>query len=88
MLFRSQGDDASGGAQKAFPSALGKKLPPKIARYFSTVALVKKNVMGTKVTRELHTSATFDIDLKVSKPSVVPTVMEPDLGKLFALLKQ
>ena len=44
--------------------------------------------MGAKVTRELHTSATFDIDLKVSKPSVVPTVMEPDLGKLFALLKQ
>ena len=86
--LQRQGDDASGGAQKAFPSALGKKLPPKIGRYFNTTVLIKKTGMGAKVIRELHTSATFDIDLKVSKPSVVPTVMEPDLGKLFALLKQ
>ena len=77
-----------GGIQKGFPSAIGKKLPPKIGRYFNSVIQIRKSGMGANVKRELYTSATTDIDLKVSKPSLVPPVLAPDLAKLFELLKQ
>lgn len=79
-------DELQGGVQKAMPSALGQKLPAKIARYFNNVVLIEKTGTGAKVERKLVTTATHTTNLKVSKPSTVPPVMEPDLAKLFDLL--
>jgi hypothetical protein len=86
--IQRQEDASVGGIQKGFPSAIGKKLPPKIGRYFNSIIQIKKSGMGANVKRELFTSATADIDLKVSKPSLVPAVLGPDLAGLFKLLKQ
>lgn len=82
-----QGDELAGGVKKGFPSALGTKLPPKLGRYFNNVVLVQKSGSGNNVKREILTTATHQIDLKVSKPSKIPATMEPDLNKLFQLLK-
>ncbi len=76
----------AGGVTKLFPSALGSKFPPKIGRYFNNVVLLRKTGHGAAVKRELVTTATVDTDLKVSKPSKVPPVLEPNLAKLFELL--
>lgn len=75
------------GGTKLFPSALGRKLPKKIQRYFNNVVLIQKTGAGTAVKRELHTVATFNADLKVSRPSKIPAIMPPDLGALFELLR-
>lgn len=81
------GDAAeTGGVTRMFPSALGKKLPTKISRYFNNVVLIRKSGSGEKVRREFVTTATTDTDLKAAKPSKVPAIMEPDLGKLFQAL--
>ena len=80
-------DQTSGNVIKLLPSAIGNKLPPKIGRYFNNVVLVEKSGSGNAVQRRLHTTALHNTDLKVSKPSLVPPVMEPDLDKLFTLLQ-
>lgn len=82
-----QGDEANPSQRKGVVSALGNKLAPKVPRYFNNMIQVVKSGSGANIKREIHTAATFDIDLKVSKPSVVPPTMEPDLSKLFSLLK-
>lgn len=82
-----QGDEGNASLQKGVVSALGKKLAPKIPRYFNNVVQVVKSGSGKTVKRELYTTATHDVDLKVSKPSKVPAIMEADLSKLFTLLK-
>lgn len=81
-----QGDEYS-GTRKAMPSVLGNKLGPKIPRYFNSVVLLEKTVVGNTVKRRLKTVGTHHVDLKVSKPGIVPPDMEPDLGKLFAMLR-
>ena len=83
----AQADEMAGGVSKMFPSAIGKKLPTKIGRYFNSVVLVQKTGAGDKVKRELVTTATYTTDLKVSKPGSVPAIMPPDLAALFTLLK-
>lgn len=82
-----QGDEANPSQQKGVPSAIGKKLGPKVARYFNNVVQVVKSGTGSNVKREIYTAATYNMDLKVSKPSKVPPVMEADLSKLFTLLR-
>lgn len=83
-----QADDMQGGLVKHMPSALGKKLPPKIPRYFNNVVLVEKRGTGAQSKRVLHTASTALADLKVAKPSEVPAVLEPpDLGRLFQILR-
>jgi hypothetical protein len=85
--LRSVADETQNNQERLFPMALGKKLPKMLARYFNNVVLLRKKGSGTNVSRELITTATLETDLKVSKPSKVPPVMEPDLGKLFKLLQ-
>jgi hypothetical protein len=82
-----QGDEANPSQQKGVPSAIGKKLAPKVARYFNNSIQIVKSGSGSNVKREIHTAATYNMDLKVSKPSKVPAVMEADLAKLFSLLR-
>lgn len=80
------GDEMS-GVRKAYPNVIGQKLAPKIPRYFNNMILVEKSTVGATIKRSFQTVGTHNIDLKTSKPSVIPAKMEPDLGKLFALLK-
>lgn len=82
-----QGDEANASQQKGVASTLGKKLAPKIPRYFNNVIQIVKSGSGNNVKREIYTTATYDVDLKVSKPSKIPPIMEADLSKLFSLLK-
>lgn len=79
--------DEGTGAMKLFPSALGRKFPTKIGRFFNSVVLVEKVGSGATTSRRLQTQSTFNVDLGVAKPSAVPSILDPDLGKLFALLK-
>jgi hypothetical protein len=83
-----QGDEMQGGIQKGVPSALGKKLPPKLGRYFNNVVQIEKSGHGAAVKRQLITTSSHSMNLKVSKPGSVPAIMEPDLSKLFQLLQQ
>lgn len=71
------------GANKWFPQTTGVKLSTKIPRFFNNAVCIVKDATGKRV---LHTSATPQADLKTSRPSSVPSTMEPDLAKLFALL--
>lgn len=82
-----QTDELSGGARKGQVSVLGQKLAPKIPRYFNNMVFLEKSVVGATVTRKLHTRGTPLLSLKTSKPSVIPAIVEPDLAKLFAVLK-
>jgi hypothetical protein len=81
-----QGDELAGG-RKGMPSVLGQKLAPKIPRYFNNMVLLEKQVVGATVRRQIQTRGTPLVDLKVSKPSLIPAVVEPDLAKLFSVLK-
>jgi hypothetical protein len=72
------------GMPGLFPSALGKKLPPKIGRYFNNMVMLEKDATGK---RRLKTVGDHLLALKTSKPSAVLPLFEPDLAKLFKLLK-
>lgn len=80
-------NDEQSGTRKAFPNVIGQRLAPKVPRYFNNMVLLTKTPMGAGVRRQLETSSTFTMDLKVSKPGKVPLKMEPDLAKLFVLLQ-
>lgn len=81
-----QGDELS-GAKKALPNVLGQKLAPKVPRFFNNMILAEKIAMGNSAKRRFKTVGTAMVDLKVSKPGLVPNEIEPDLAKLFAVLR-
>lgn len=62
---------------RIYPSALGKKLPPLIGQYFSTVLLVARQ--GKK--RVLQTLTDQDLDLKVPAPDF-PATLSAETGLL------
>jgi hypothetical protein len=80
------GDEMS-GVRKAYPNVLGQKLAPKIPRMFNNVILAEKKVVGNTVNRRFLTVGTHLVDLKTSKPGSIPQEVEPDLAKLFAVLR-
>ncbi|HXJ94181.1 MAG TPA: AAA family ATPase [Terriglobia bacterium] len=82
-----QADDLSGGLQKLMISTIGKKLAPKIARYFNNTLLVEQKTVNKETKPRLITKSTFDVDLKTERPSAVQPEMDPDLDKLFTLLR-
>ena len=82
-----QSDD-NGGA-KAYPSALGNKLPSYISRYFNTVMRLDVKVGGKEgSTRTLRTSSDFKMALKNTAPNVIPIEAEPDLTKLILTIRE
>lgn len=52
-------------SEKLFPSALGSKLPPKIARHFSTVILAQDDITGAP---SLHLKSTEEFKVKYPYP--------------------
>lgn len=84
------GDDPTNASQqKGYPSALGSKLPPKIGSYFNTILQVEKipGVGNAPPTRQIRTQASFNMELKNSKPSLIQPIMPPDLAALFKILR-
>jgi len=81
-----QGDEIS-GAKKALPNVLGQKLAPKVPRFFNNMILAEKQAMGNSAKRRFKTVGTAMVDLKVSKPGLIPPEIDPDLAKLFAVLR-
>lgn len=78
--------DTADGVSRAYPSAIGKKLPPILGRYFNSVLLVERIGVGSAARRILRTQSSLRTDLKNPAPSVVPEEMEADLAKYFALV--
>ncbi len=82
------GDEGSMTPAQAYPSALGSKLPPKVATYFNSTLYLRKRVRGPgNVERVLLTQATPTMALKSPKPSIVPAEMPADLAKYFEYIK-
>jgi|FreactTroBogLake_1042271.scaffolds.fasta_scaffold02168_8 hypothetical protein len=66
-----QGED--NGPQRGYPSALGKALPPKVARYFNTMLMARSDGVGAN-SRKIFTSSNGQIDMKNTNPlKVLPS---------------
>lgn len=57
--------------RKAYPSALGNKLPPKIGSYFNSTLHVGVKGSGANQRRVISTKSTNTIDLKTPAPGLV-----------------
>lgn len=77
------------GQNTAYPSALGKALPPKVGQYFNSMLEVKKSGTGTAVKRSIHTVPVGLLDLKNSNPlKVKPSYdIKTGLAEFFQAVK-
>lgn len=76
-------EDKLTGQSKLFPSALGSKFPMKIGRYFNNVIQMEVTPTG----RVFKTVGNSLIDLKTSKPSLIPAQMPANLAEFFRLAR-
>lgn len=76
-------EDKLTGQSKLFPSALGSKFPMKIGRYFNNVIQMEVGPTG----RIFKTVGNALIDLKTSKPSLIPAQMPANLAEFFRLAR-
>ena len=83
MEFIEEGN----GMVKAYPSALGKALSPKIPRYFNTLLLLDKQGTGTNVKRRIRTVPTGLLDAKNPAPMRVLAEYPIETG-LAAIFEQ
>ena len=60
--------EIEGGQTRGYPNALGKALPPKIARYFNSTLMIQSKGAGTAQKRKILTNTTGIIDLKNTAP--------------------
>jgi len=84
-------ENEKGETIKLVPTSLGKKLPPKIFRYFNTCVLAKTKTAGAKMKRVLCTQPQVLIDLKVAAvPGTVPAELplSTGLADLFKALRK
>lgn len=88
LTFQEE-ESSLGKASMAFPSALGKKLPPKVGRYFNTVIMAETKGSGSSAKKILRTQSVGVIELKTSAPGRVPPELplETGLATLFEILK-
>ena len=56
------------GVERAFPAALGKKLPPKVGRYFNHTLMAKSTVAPGGAKRALYTNTQGLMELKSANP--------------------
>jgi len=73
---------------RRFPSALGNKLPPDIARHFPFQLLVEAKKVGGQVKRVIRTMPYEDIDVKLPLKNI-PKELPQDTGlvEIFNRLK-
>jgi len=74
-------ENEGGGVKKAYPMALGSKLPPKVGRYFNTCVLARTQGSGDNVKRRIRTSSDVLIELKTPVPGI-PTEIPLETGLL------
>ena len=74
-----------GGAQRGYPSCVGKQLPQKIGRYFNSIVMARSVGSGTAVKRKILTNSQPMIELKTSAPTRVKAEypIETGLADLF-----
>ena len=77
------------GNVKGFPTAVGKALGPKIARFFNNLIMTESSGTGTTVRRSIKTVPSAAIDLKNAAPGKVsPSYpLETGIADIFAALK-
>lgn len=77
----------SSGPMMRYPAALGNKLPPKIASYFSTVVQTKRKGFGAGTRYVLSTKPDVDVDVKVPVLNIQSEFpIETGLVKIFQAL--
>lgn len=78
----------AGGANKAYPAALGAQLPTKVGRYFNVVCRLDVKPSGKGSSRVLRTISDYKMDLKNTAPSIIEPEAEADLAKIFEAIKR
>lgn len=73
---------------KAYPNALGNKLPPKLGSWFNTIAQIKVSGTGDKTRRVLRTVSEGKLDLKSGDPKKIPAELPQENGlvEVFKIL--
>jgi hypothetical protein len=64
--------DPDSGLSQFYPSALGKKLPPKVGTYFNNVIAIESKGSGENATRSIRTVSGKQLELKTSAPRSIP----------------
>lgn len=78
------------GETRGYVNAIGTALGPILPRYFNTLVMCQKQVLGKTVKRSIYTIPTNIVDLKTPiPPSKLPDVLplETGLATIFAALK-
>lgn len=73
------------GQAKPYPSVIGNKLPPKIAKYFNTVVGLGVDRQGNRV---MQTTSDNRFAFKNAAPNLIEPVMKPDLSLLLEKLRE
>ena len=73
---------------KAYPNALGNKLPPKLGSWFNTIVHLKVSGTGDKTRRVLRTVSEGKLDLKSGDPKKIPAELPQETGlvEMFKIL--
>lgn len=77
-------EDKSVGIARLYPSALGSKFPPKVGRYFNNMISMERKSSGDRV---FKTKGNNVIDLKTSKPNLIPGEMPANMAEFFRLAR-
>lgn len=85
--IKPMGDE--GGAEKYYPSTLGKALPPKVGRYFNSVLLAQTSGRGQSVKRLIYTTSQGTVECKTTAPTKMPASfpLETGLADYFQLVR-
>lgn len=67
---------------RGYPMAIGKKLPPKLPRYFNTVVRAKTLGAGAGAKRSIIVTPEYNIDLKSTVPKALPNELPLESGLL------
>lgn len=88
---RTVGSSASAifGSDRAYPSAIGRALGPKIGRYFNNVLEMRVEGSGSSTRRLIHTMPQGAVNVKTSAPfSLAKTYdVSTGLAEIFAILR-
>jgi hypothetical protein len=71
---------------RLYPSALGQKLPPKIAEHFTTTVLIESEVRGKSVRRVIRAQPRPELDLKAAVLESIEGLSIEDDGLLKVFL--
>lgn len=76
------------GISKAFPSAIGGALGPKIPTYFNSLVLAETIGTGSSVKRQIRTAPSNFIDLKNPAEISAPLPIETGLADFFKMAQE